>query len=42
MWFSDMRLVLPDGILEHGSLEIEDGRIAEIREGPAPRRPPVH
>lgn len=38
MWFSDMRLVLPDGIMEHGSLEIEDGRIAEIREGPAPRR----
>lgn len=33
MWLSDLRLVLPDGIVERGSLRIEDGNIAEIREG---------
>jgi alpha-D-ribose 1-methylphosphonate 5-triphosphate diphosphatase len=33
MWLSDFRLVLPDQVLEHGSVRIEDGRIAEIIEG---------
>ena len=33
MWLSNLRLVLPDGIIEKGSLRIEDGYIAEIREG---------
>ncbi|MFB9991604.1 alpha-D-ribose 1-methylphosphonate 5-triphosphate diphosphatase [Deinococcus oregonensis] len=32
-----MRLVLPDTVLERGSLRIEGGQIAEIIEGPAPR-----
>lgn len=36
MWLSDMKVVLPDGILEHGSVRIEDGVIAEIIEGTAP------
>lgn len=36
MWLSDIRLVLPDQILERGSLRIEASRIAEIIEGPAP------
>jgi len=34
MWLSDFRLVLPDRVLERGAVRIEDGRIAEIREGP--------
>lgn len=38
MWVTDARLVLPDRILERGSLRIEAGRIAEIIEGPAPER----
>ena len=38
MWLVDLRLVLPDGLLEHGSLRIEDGQIAEIIEG-RPVRP---
>ena len=33
MWLSDFRLVLPDQVLEHGSVRVEDGRIAEIIEG---------
>src|SRR5262245_37747498 len=37
MWWSDFRLVLPDQTLERGSLRIEDGVIAEIIEGVAPR-----
>lgn len=36
MWLSDARLVLPDRILERGSLRLEGGLIAEIIEGPAP------
>lgn len=36
MWLSDLRLVLPDSILENGALLIEDGRIVEIREANAP------
>lgn len=34
MWLSDLRIVLPDGVLDRGSLRIEDGQIAEIVEGP--------
>lgn len=34
MWLSDLQLVLPDGVLDRGSLQIEDGRIAAIVEGP--------
>src|SRR5262249_51636742 len=33
MWLSDVQLVLPDGMVERGSLRIEEGCIAEIREG---------
>lgn len=34
MWLSNARLVLPDQVLEHGSLNLEDGRITEIVDGP--------
>jgi alpha-D-ribose 1-methylphosphonate 5-triphosphate diphosphatase len=34
MWISDVQVVLLDGVLENGSLRLEEGRIAEIREGP--------
>lgn len=36
MWLSDVRIVLPDGILEHGSIRIEDELIVEVIEGSAP------
>lgn len=36
MWLSDLRIVLPDGIIERGSLRVEEGSIAEIIEGSAP------
>lgn len=36
MWLSDLKVVLPDGVLERGSVRIEDGVIAEIVEGSAP------
>ncbi len=36
MWLSDFRVVLPDRVLEHGSVRIADGLIAEIIEGAAP------
>jgi alpha-D-ribose 1-methylphosphonate 5-triphosphate diphosphatase len=36
MWLSDVKIVLPEAILERGSLRIEDGNIVEIIEGPAP------
>ncbi len=36
MWLSDLKVVLPDAVLEHGSVRIEDGVIAEIIEGAAP------
>jgi alpha-D-ribose 1-methylphosphonate 5-triphosphate diphosphatase len=35
MWLSGLRLILPDGVLENGSINIVDGKIAEIVEGPA-------
>jgi len=34
MWLSDFRLVLADRIVEHGSVHIENGLIAEVREAP--------
>ena len=34
LWLSDFRLVLPDAVLDRGSVRIEAGRIAEVREGP--------
>jgi len=37
MWLSDFRLVLADRIIERGSLRVDDGHIADIIEGPAPR-----
>lgn len=36
MWLSDLRIVLPNHVLEHGSICIEDGIITEIIEGAAP------
>ncbi|MBN1312770.1 MAG: alpha-D-ribose 1-methylphosphonate 5-triphosphate diphosphatase [Anaerolineae bacterium] len=36
MWLSDGRLVLPNQVIERGSLCIEDGQIAKIIEGPIP------
>lgn len=36
MWLSDFTLVLPERIIERGSLRIEAGRIAEIAEIPIP------
>ena len=33
MWLSDFRIVLPDQVLEHGSLRVEDGCIAEVADG---------
>jgi len=36
MWLSDVKVVLPDRVLEHGSVRIEEGAIVEIVEGTAP------
>lgn len=36
MWLSDLKIVTPDAVIERGSLLIEDGKIADIIEGPAP------
>jgi alpha-D-ribose 1-methylphosphonate 5-triphosphate diphosphatase len=41
LWLSELRLVLPDRVLESASLRIEGGRVAEVREGPAPH-PDLH
>lgn len=40
MWLNDLTLVLPDRVIEGGALRIEDGKIAEIRETPAPVNSP--
>lgn len=37
MWLSDLKIVLPDRVLERGSIHIEGERIVEVIEGPAPR-----
>lgn len=34
MWLSDVRIVLPNRVIENGALAIEDGLIAEIAEAP--------
>lgn len=34
MWLSDFTLVLPDRIVERGSLRVENGRISEVAEHP--------
>lgn len=34
MWLSDFRVVLPDGVMERGSVRIDGGRIAELRDAP--------
>jgi alpha-D-ribose 1-methylphosphonate 5-triphosphate diphosphatase len=36
MWLTDLRLVLPDRVLERGALNIRDGQIAAVIEGDAP------
>jgi alpha-D-ribose 1-methylphosphonate 5-triphosphate diphosphatase len=36
MWLSDFRVVTPDAEIEHGSVRIEAGRIAEIAQTPMP------
>lgn len=36
MWLSELKLVLPDGVIERGAIEIRDGVIAAIVEGDAP------
>ena len=36
MWLSDFRVVTPDGVLDHGSVRIEGGLIAEIAQAPVP------
>ena len=41
MWLSDLRVVLPDRVLERASVRLEHGRIAELREGSAPH-PDLH
>lgn len=33
MWLTNLKLVLPDAVMEQGSLRLEDGHIAEIVEG---------
>lgn len=34
MWLSDFRVVLPDAVLDRGSVRVEEGRIAEVRDAP--------
>ncbi|WP_019956262.1 alpha-D-ribose 1-methylphosphonate 5-triphosphate diphosphatase [Yoonia vestfoldensis] len=36
MWLSDLRLVLPDTVVENGSVRVENGLIVEIRHNPVP------
>lgn len=36
MWLADFRVVTPDAVIEHGSVRIEAGRIAEIAQTPMP------
>ncbi|MDZ4765894.1 MAG: alpha-D-ribose 1-methylphosphonate 5-triphosphate diphosphatase [Chloroflexota bacterium] len=36
MWLTDIRIVLPDGVVERGALRLADGVIAEIADGDAP------
>lgn len=34
MWLSNFRVALPDRILDHGSIRVQDGLIAEVSEAP--------
>lgn len=36
MWLTDLRIVLPDQVLEHGAIKICDGMLAAIIAGDAP------
>lgn len=36
MWLTDLQIVLPDRVLEHGSIRIVDGLIAEVSDQAAP------
>lgn len=36
MWLSDFRVVTPDAVLNHGSVRIEGGKIAELADTPMP------
>jgi alpha-D-ribose 1-methylphosphonate 5-triphosphate diphosphatase len=36
MWFSDLRLILPDRVVERGALQIEGETIVQVIEGPPP------
>ncbi len=38
MWLTDLKIVLPDRVIGHGAINIEDGCIATIVEGDAPVR----
>lgn len=40
MWLNDIRIVLPDGIIERGALRMEEGCIADVVEGSAPVQAP--
>lgn len=40
MWLSDLKVVLSDRVMEHGSVQIEDGLITQIIEGSAPGNVP--
>ncbi len=33
MWLTDLKLVLPEGVIERGAIRLEAGVIAEIVEG---------
>jgi alpha-D-ribose 1-methylphosphonate 5-triphosphate diphosphatase len=35
MWLSDLKIILPDRVLEHGSIRIDGERIADVIERPA-------
>jgi alpha-D-ribose 1-methylphosphonate 5-triphosphate diphosphatase len=36
MWLTDVKMVLPDGVIEHGAINVQAGCIAAIIEGAAP------
>jgi alpha-D-ribose 1-methylphosphonate 5-triphosphate diphosphatase len=38
MWLENLKIVLPDAVLDRGAIGIEAGQIVEVREGDAPTR----
>src|SRR5215831_6312915 len=38
MWLTDLRIILPDRVIDRGALHIQDGIFAQIVEGDAPTR----